>query len=59
MSVKRGMLEFNVHCTSLKDRVAGRVSDGHNMGPKLYLTYEEENKLVGFIIKCLKMAWLW
>ena len=42
-------------CTSLKDRVAGRVPDGCNIGPKRYLTYEEENELVEFILKCSKM----
>ena len=44
-------------CTNLKDRAAGRVSDGCNMGPKLYLTYEEESELVGFITKCSKMGY--
>ena len=50
MGVNRTAIEFNVPCTSLKDRVAGRVPDGCNMGPKRYLTYEEENELVEFIL---------
>ena len=28
MEVNRAVLEFNVPCTSLKDRDSGRVSDG-------------------------------
>ena len=46
MGVNRAVIEFNVPCTSLKDRVAGRVHDDCNMGPKQYLTYEEESELV-------------
>ena len=57
MGVNRAAIEFNVPCTSLKDRVAGRVPDGCNMGPKRYLTYEEESELVEFIIKCSKMGY--
>lgn len=57
MGVNRAAIEFNVPCTSLKDRVAGRVRDGCNMGPRRYLTYEEESELVEFIIKCSKMGY--
>ena len=57
MGVNRAALEFNVPCTSLKDRVSGRVSHGCNMEPRLYLTYKEENELVEFIIKCSKMGY--
>ena len=57
MGVNKAVLEFNVPCTSLKDQVADRVSDGCYMGPKPYLTYEEESELVGFIIKCSNMGY--
>ena len=57
MGVNGAAMEFNVPCTSLKDRVSGKVCDGCSMGPKHYLTSEEENKLVEFIIKCLKMGY--
>ena len=50
MGVNRAVIEYYVPCTSLKDRVAGRVPDGCNMGPKRYLTYEEESELIEFII---------
>ena len=57
MGVRRAAIEFTVPCTSLKDRVTGRVLDGCNMGPKRYLTYEEESELVEFIIKCSMMGY--
>ena len=55
--VNRAALESNVPCTSLKDCVAGRVSEGCKMGPKPYLTYKKESELVGFMIKCSKMGY--
>ena len=48
MGVHTAALEFNVPRTTLKDRIAGRVAHGCNMGPKPYLTYEEEKELVEF-----------
>ena len=50
IGVNRAVLEFNVPCTSLKDRVAGRASDDCNMRPKPFPTYEEESELIEFII---------
>ena len=57
MGVNRAAMEFNVPCTSLKDRVSGKVCDGCSMGPKRYLTSEEESELVECIIKCSKMGY--
>ena len=57
MGVNRATMEFNVPCTSLKDRVSGRVCDGCSMGPKRYLSFAEESKLVEFIIICSKMGY--
>ena len=57
MGVNRAALEFNVPRTTLKDRVAGRVAHGSNMGPKPYLTYEEEQELVEFLMNCSKMGY--
>ena len=55
MGVNRAALEFNVLRTTFKDRIAGRVVHGCNMGPKPYLTYEDENELVNFLMNCSKM----
>ena len=57
MGVNRAALEFNVPRTMLKDRVSGRVIRGSNMGPKMYLTYEEEKELVNFLLNCAKMGY--
>ena len=51
------MLEFNVPCTTLKDRVTGRVGHGIRMGPKPYLMYKEEYELVEFLINCSNMGY--
>ena len=55
--VNRAALEFNVPRTTLKDRISGRVIHGSNMGPKTYLTNEEEKELVAFLLNCAKMGY--
>ena len=57
IGINRAALEFNVPCTTLKDRVAGRVGPGVRMGPKPYQTYKEEHELVEFLINCSKMGY--
>ena len=42
--------EYGVPRTTLKDRIAGRVVHGTNMGTQPYLTREEEMELVDFLI---------
>ena len=56
MGINRAALEFNVPRTTLKDRVAGRITHGCNMGPKTYLTRDEEKELADFLINCAKMG---
>ena len=51
MGVNRAALEFWVPGITLKDRLAGRVVHGTNIGPKKYLSHEEEQELVNFLIK--------
>ena len=57
MGINRAALEFNVPRAMLKDRISGRVIHGSNMGPKTYLTYEEEKELVDFLMNCAKMGY--
>ena len=57
MGVNRAALEYNVPCTTLKDRVSGRVIHGSNMGPKMYLTYEEEKESVDFLLNRAKIGY--
>ena len=56
MGVNRAAIEHCVPRTTLKDRIAGRVVHGTNMGPKAYLTHEEEKELVKFLFECSKMG---
>ena len=55
--VNRAALEYGVPKTTLKDRLNSRVIHGTNMGPTPYLTYEEEKKLVRFILNCFRMGY--
>ena len=57
IGVNRAALEFNVPRTTLKDRISGRVIHGSNMGPKTYLTHEEEKELVDFLVNCANMGY--
>ena len=40
--VNRAVLEFGIPCTTLKDRVAGRIAHGSNMGPNLILIMKKK-----------------
>ena len=57
MGQNRAALEYGVPRTTLKDRLSGRVVHGTNIGPKPYLTKEEEKELVDFLITCSKMGY--
>ena len=50
LDVNRAALECGVPKTTLKDRIAGRVSHGTNIGSKPYLSKKEEEELVKFLI---------
>jgi len=57
MGVNRAALKCGVPATTLKDWVSIRVARGSEMGPKPYLTYEEEEELVTFLTNCSKMGY--
>ena len=57
LGVNRAALEYGVPKTTLKDRIAGRVSHGTNIGSKPYLSKKEEEELVKFLINCSKMGY--
>ena len=50
MGMNRAAIEHGVPRTTLKDRLSGRVIHGTNIGPKPYLTQEEEKQLVQFLV---------
>ena len=52
MGVNRAAAQYGVPRTTLKDRIAGRVVHGTNMGTKPYLSADEEKELVDFLMKC-------
>ena len=45
MGINRATVEFGVPQTTLKDRLAGRGVHKTNIGPKKYLSHEEEQEL--------------
>ncbi len=51
------MKHWPVPRTTLMDRLSGRVIHGTKMGPKSYLTREEEKELVDFLVNCSKMGY--
>ena len=55
--VNRAALEHSVPRTTLKDRLSGRIIHGSNIGPKPYLTQDEEKELAKFLINCFKMGY--
>ena len=44
--MNRASLQYGVSPTTLKDRMSGRVMHGSKIGPKPYLSYEEDKELV-------------
>jgi len=57
MGINRAAITHGVPRTTLKDRLSGRVVHGTKMGPKCYLTHEEEKELVDFLVNCSKMGY--
>ena len=57
MGINRAALEYGIPSTTLKDWVAGRVVHGTKIAEKLYLTYQEEQELVSFLLNCAKMGY--
>ena len=57
LGINRAALQYGVPPTTLKDRMSGRIIHGSKIGPKPYLSYEEEKELVEFICTCSKMGY--
>lgn len=55
--VNRAALEFCVPVTTLKDRVSGRVQHGSKSGKTPYLSLEEEEELVDYIVTCSNIGY--
>lgn len=57
MGINRAALEFGVPCTTLKDRVSGKVQHGCKSGKSAYLSSSEEEELVEYLITCSKIGY--
>ena len=57
LGVNEAARDYKILPTTLKDRLSGRVIHGTNMGAKPYLSREEEQELVEFLLNCAKMGY--
>ena len=57
MSIRRAAEEFNVPKSTLGDRISGRTMHGATSGRQKYLTNEEEDILVKFLLKCAAIGY--
>ena len=57
MGINRAATEFGVPRTTLKDRIAGRVTHGSKSGRKPYLTHSEEKELYDYLILCASIGY--
>ena len=56
LSVRRAAIEYNVPRSTLHDRVSGRVVPGAVSGAPKYLTDDEEEEVVRFLIGCAEVG---
>ena len=56
ISVRRTSELYHVPHLTLHDRISGRVEHGVKPGPSALLTLEEEEELVGVLIKCARIG---
>ena len=57
VSTCKAALVHGVPRTTLQDRVTGRVTHGHNPGPKPYLDMAEESELTSHLIDASKIGY--
>ena len=57
LSIRHAAEKFSVPRGTLHDYVSGKVQFGARSGPKTYLSLEEENELVCFIVRCAKIGY--
>ena len=56
-SIRHASEKFHVPRATLHDYVSGKTNLGSKSGPKTYLTCEEENELVIFLIRCARVGY--
>lgn len=57
MTVRIAASHFGVPKSTLGDRISGRVVLGSRSGPKPYLSTEEEDELMQFLLRCASIGY--
>ena len=56
-SIRRAAEEYDVPRSTLGDRISGHVVPGSTSGPPKYLSAQEEEELVQFLIDCASIGY--
>ena len=57
LSIRKASIMYNVPKSTLHDRVSGKVDLEGKPGKKPYLSIEEEEELVSFLLKCAEIGY--
>ncbi len=57
LSMNQAADNYQVPCSTLKDRLSGRVTHGVKPGPKPYLTKDEEQGLADYLISAANIGY--
>ncbi len=57
VSIRRAAITYGLPKSTLYDHVSGKVSRLAKPGPKPYLSEEEEEGLVNFLVKCAQIGY--
>lgn len=58
LSVRKAAEEYGVPKSTLGDRISGRILPGAISGPGKYLTHQEEEELVCFLLRCVSIGYI-
>lgn len=57
MSIRRASEKYNIPRSTLHDHVSGKIAFGARPGRQPYLTLEEEQEFVSFLVECAKIGY--
>ena len=57
MSIRCASEKYNIPRSTLHDHVSGKVKFGAKPGRKPYLSIDEEEELVSFLVECAKIGY--
>ena len=55
-SIRRAAVEYGIPRSTLHDHISGKVEHGAKPGRDPYLSLEEEEELVSFLLKCARIG---